>query len=81
MLDSRFGKNSFLALHFLKKSVGAVIVPLNVLYAERLCDKVRASGFRKYSLFHMLNVEIFALPVAIAEYAVCRAVVIFDLRV
>ena len=39
MMDSRFGENSLLAVHFLKKS-HAVVLPLNALYAQDLCEKV-----------------------------------------
>jgi hypothetical protein len=40
MLDSRYGKDCFLALHFRKKG-SAIIVPLNVMYTQLLGEKVR----------------------------------------
>ena len=40
MLDSRLGKRSLLALHFISKSSAAFIVPLNTIYAQSLCEKV-----------------------------------------
>ena len=68
MLDSRLGKRSLLALHFLSKSSAAFIVPLNAMYAQSLCEKVSSIYLNLSLTASLILIKALVHPLMAAQY-------------